>query len=57
MRHDQVILLYNLQALLDDPAAHATSDRPWEPFFPSAVAAVSGAHCVLLAAPASDGAQ
>ncbi|MFF4713195.1 hypothetical protein ACFY2V_17630 [Streptomyces eurythermus] len=50
-------MLYNLQALLDDPAAHATSDRPWEPFFPSAVAAVSGAHCVLLAAPASDGAQ
>ncbi|MGW7576318.1 GNAT family N-acetyltransferase [Streptomyces sp. NPDC054765] len=66
VRDDQVMSLYNLQALLDGPATDAgpagkarpdTGTAPGStPLFPSAVAAVSGAHCVLLTDPEADAA-
>jgi hypothetical protein len=47
---DHVMSLYNLRALLgDSPLA----DVPDGALFPSAVAALSGAHCVLLTDPAA----
>ncbi|MEW1690530.1 GNAT family N-acetyltransferase [Streptomyces sp. NPDC091265] len=57
VRDEKVMSLYNLRSLLDglpsDPAAEAGEP----PLFPSAVAAVSGAHCVLLPDPAADDAS
>ncbi|WP_053698611.1 GNAT family N-acetyltransferase [Streptomyces sp. NRRL F-5755] len=54
VRDDQVMSLYNLEALLGDPPGTAPG-APAVPLFPSAVAAVSGAHCVMLTDPAADG--
>jgi predicted N-acyltransferase len=53
VRDDRVMSLYNLRALLDGPPPDEVPDTA--PLFPSAVAAVSGAHCVLLTDPAADG--